>query len=128
MALLRERADKDTRSRITYTGIRGVSARSQAHKWLLSIASFTASSFLTFVANKKLALYSARQTLNRNFVRTNATHSSEKAAMAFQVSKSIGITRERSIILQIHELKSKKTLLETYIETLTYSLLIFKQL
>ncbi len=33
--------------------------------------------------------------------------------MAFQVSKST-ITRERSIVLQIHELKSKKTWLEAY--------------
>ncbi len=39
------------------------------------------------------------------------THCSEKATMAFQVSKPTAITRERSIILQIHKLQSKKTLL-----------------
>ncbi len=48
--------------------------------------------------------------------------------MAFQESKTIGITRERSIILQIHELVSKKTLLEAYRNSYTYSSLIFEQL
>ncbi len=34
--------------------------------------------------------------------------------MAFQVSKTLGITPEQSIILQIHKLQSKKTWLEAY--------------
>ncbi len=33
---------------------------------------------------------------------------------AFQVSKTIGITREQSFILQIHEYESKKTWLDAY--------------
>ena len=49
-------------------------------------------------------------------------HSSEKAAMAFQV----GITREQSIILQIPQIKIQVNM--GTIETLTHTWLILEQL
>ncbi len=55
-------------------------------------------------------------------------HKSLKSLQWPSKQAKLAITRERSIILQIQELKSKKMLLEAYIDTLTYTSLILEQL
>ena len=93
--------------RITSTGIiKGVSKQINGYCMLASCFNRY---FLSLVANKKLALFSARLThmLNRKYVRTDdAMKDSEETATA--------ITRERSFSLLIHESKSKRTWLEAY--------------
>ena len=80
----------------------------KVHKKLMAVQ--LCSSFLILAKSILLLRFSSESRVETLYAWTNlATHCWKDSKLA-----KLAITRERSIILQIHKLKSKKTLLEAY--------------